>query len=155
MNNSKNIYIRNCDAYTYGDIVLGQIINEDENTITMQGVDIFYNFKEEIIDRTSFKDTYIPITTYIKNSNFCGYEDDHFTGRIILYHSDIYSLVFIPKSNTIHVRKEATFSNKFCNESLPFKDINCLIDYIDDFFRKKAKINKKDDDKVKKRGYFY
>ena len=154
-NNSKNIYIRNCDAYTYDDIILGQVINEDEDNITMQGVDSFYSFKEETIDRTTFENTYISITSYIKNSNFCGYEDDYFTGRIILYHNDIYSLVFIPRSNVIHVKKNATFSNKFCNESLPFKNVNYLIDYIDDFFRKKVTTNKIRDDKDKKRGYFY
>ena len=154
-NNSKNIYIRNCDAYTYDDIILGQVINEDEDNITMQGVDSFYSFKEETIDRTTFENTYISITSYIKNSNFCGYEDDYFTGRIILYHNVIYSLVFIPRSNVIHVKKNATFSNKFCNESLPFKNVNYLIDYIDDFFRKKVTTNKIRDDKDKKRGYFY
>lgn len=153
MNNSKNIYIRNCAINSFNDIALGKIIAEDNNNVTIQGItylNIFNQLEKETFQRKKFNEMYISLENFLKNAKFCGYQEDIINSYIIIYSNDLFNLVYNLNTQSILVNQKKEISKKFCSESIPFKDINYTIDYIDNFLKQKEK--ELEDCKIKKRG---
>lgn len=153
IDNSKGIFIRNSRFNSFNDIALGRIIYQDENSVTIQGISLL-NFDElsiKTIYKTEFDNMYIQLETFLRNSKFCGRYDKDFSEYIVLYYNNILSLIYIPKINSIKINSKSINLGGFSSESISFKNINYVIDYIDNYLKKKE-LN---DEKVKKRGKIY
>lgn len=153
IDNSKGIFIRNSRFNSFNDIALGKIIYQDENSVTIQGISLL-NFDElsiKTIYKTEFDNMYIQLETFLRNSKFCGRYDKDFSEYIVLYYNNILSLIYIPKINSIKINSKSINLGGFSSESISFKDINYVVDYIDNYLKKKE-LN---DEKVKKRGKIY
>ena len=140
MNSSRNIYVRQRNIRASSDISLGRVIKEDEDNVTIYGkyeLDYYTKGRKNTIKRVEFNRTYMPLKTFLSKATFCGYQRWLFSDEILLYYTDLFALIYDISSNSIDFKsyKKGDISNKFCSESLVFKDINYTIDFIDNELR--------------------
>ena len=141
--NSKGIYVFNQPYSTNDDIMLGKVAQEDDDYITITGINTTKNkILKKTIYKKDFEKNYIPLFICLKSSNFSGKTNKFVTNTIILYYNDYiaftYDLIdkFVSFTCNLDNKPISFFENseEFLNynqEIEPFKNIYYIIDNIE------------------------
>ena len=155
--NSKYIFIRNEISNNLDDILLGRIISEDDEFVTIEGNayrGIWVEFIETKLRKSVFYTNYIPLEVFLKSATFCGFKYDIPTiNKIILYAKDLCAIVYDLGRHSIDVMSfydTIKESKNIESKSIPFKNIYYTINFIDEYFNE---LKAKKDANAKKKRY--
>lgn len=149
------IYVLNKKNSCLNDIIIGEILQENDNHITIQGFEkyIYNSISKKTMLKEDFYKMYIPLEECLENCIFSGKRSKIFPHQIILYYNDFISFSYNKTNDEIEfIQNHNTYeSNEFVPES--FKNILYVIDKIKEKLTKE--INRQEDPKIKKRGNIY
>lgn len=153
----KKIYIRNEKSNSLDDILLGRVIKEDDEFVTIEGktsTDIFDTLHEVKLRKTVFDTNYIPLELFLMKATFCGskYNTLYFK-RVILYYDNLFAIIYDLLTYSIivmDIHNTIKESNDVESESIPFKNIYYTINFIDEYFNE---LKAKKDANAKKKRY--
>ena len=149
------IYVLNKKNSCLNDIIIGEILQENDNHITIQGFEkyIYNSISKKTMLKEDFYKMYIPLEECLQKCIFSGKRSKIFPHQIILYYNDFISFSYNKTNDEIEfIQNHNTYeSNEFVPES--FKNILYVIDKIKEKLTKE--INKQEHPKIKKRGNIY
>lgn len=149
------IYVLNKKNSCLNDIIIGEILQENDNYITIQGFEkyIYNSISKKTMLKEDFYKMYIPLEECLQKCIFSGKRSKIFPHQIILYYNDFISFSYNKTNDEIEfIQNHNTYElNEFVPES--FKNILYVIDKIKEKLTKE--INRQEDPKIKKRGNIY
>ncbi len=149
------IYVLNKKNSCLNDIIIGEILQENDNHITIQGFEkyIYNSISKKTMLKEDFYKMYIPLEECLQKCIFSGKRSKIFPHQIILYYNDFISFSYNKTNDEIEfIQNHNTYElNEFVPES--FKNILYVIDKIKEKLTKE--INRQEDPKIKKRGNIY
>ena len=149
------IYVLNKKNSCLNDIIIGEILQENDNYITIQGFEkyIYNSISKKTMLKEDFYKMYIPLEECLQKCIFSGKRSKIFPHQIILYYNDFISFSYNKTNDEIEfIQNHNTYElNEFVPES--FKNILYVIDKIKEKLTKE--INRQEDQKIKKRGNIY
>ena len=149
------IYVLNKKNSCLNDIIIGEILQENDNYITIQGFEkyIYNSISKKTMLKEDFYKMYIPLEECLENCIFSGKRSKIFPHQIILYYNDFISFSYNKTNDEIEfIQNHNTYElNEFVPES--FKNILYVIDKIKE--KLTTEINSQEDPKIKKRGNIY
>lgn len=150
LDDSKGIYILNNRGLNFGEVVIGIITKETDDYVVIQGIEnISGKFKENRIEKAKFEKMYMPLYSWLLNSNFSGMSSADYHYDIILYYNNQLCICYNEINDSINFRFNSTTTGKYNPNVECFKNISYMIDKIKETLEK---VVENTEEKIKKRG---
>lgn len=150
LDDGKGIYILNSSGLNFEEVVIGFITNETNDYVVIQGIEnISGKFKENRIEKAKFEKMYMPLYSWLLNSNFSGMSSADYHYDIILYYNNQLCICYNEINDSINFRFNSTTTGKYKPNVECFKNISYMIDKIKGTLEK---VVENTEEKIKKRG---
>lgn len=150
LDDNRGIYVLNRDAFNYSEIIIGTIVDYSQDYIVIQGIDKFSeHYRSDKISVEKFNQSYVPLYSWLLNSNFSGMNSATFIGEVILYYNDDLSINYDRLTNKIKIHGNLDTTDNYNPDMEKFKNISYMIDKIEETLKKAEEMT---EERMKKRG---